>query len=314
MDADQVTEEKKIQPLQLEAALFSQHLLEERRLSPNTHRNYLQAIEAFGLWLSRDEPNDFQAESINPTHARGYLIEIQQTLARTTIRNHFSGLRTFFKFLLSRQLTETNPFQNLTLPKLDKKLPLFLTEKQALALIAQTDSAVQDSPANSFLQRRDQMIILLLYGGGLRVSELVGLNYGAVGFQDATVRVRGKGGKERICPIGQSALNAITAFRDMHAKDGSFASPVVINRGGGRLSVRSVQSMLKKRLHSAALPGDLTPHKLRHSFATHLLDQGADLRAVQELLGHSSLSSTQVYTHVSVARLKQTHEKAHPRA
>ena len=315
MDAHQVTEAQRTRPLKVESELFSRHLLEERRLSPNTQRNYHQAIQALGLWLAQEYDPKIPVDSITSNHVRGYLIEIQGTLSRATIRNHFSGLRTFFRFLLSRKLVRANPFQNLTLPKVERKLPMFLTEKQVRTLVDPTDPTAEETiPSSSFHQMRDQMIILLLYGGGLRVSELIGLSYGAIDFKNATVRVLGKGKKDRICPIGQSAAQAVSSFRDNHARDASFDSPVVINRSGGRLSARAVQSMLKKRLRSADLPSDMTPHKLRHSFATHLLDQGADLRAVQELLGHSSLSTTQVYTHVSVARLKQTHLQAHPRA
>ena len=158
------------------------------------------------------------------------------------------------------------------------------------------------------------MIIELLYGAGLRVSELIGLNYGDLDGKRATVRVVGKGQKERVCPIGQVALRTISEFRKSYAKDSSHDRPIVINRQGSRLSARSVQAMLKKYLRSAKLPEDLTPHKLRHSFATHMLDNGADMRTVQELLGHESLSTTQVYTHVSVSRLKKAHLLAHPRA
>ena len=140
------------------------------------------------------------------------------------------------------------------------------------------------------------------------------LNYGSLDANRATLRVIGKGRKERICPIGRTAVNSIFCFRDKHSPNASYDAPITINRSGGRLTVRSIQLLLKKYLRSASLPENLSPHKLRHTFATHLLNNGADLRAVQELLGHSNLSTTQVYTHVSVARLKESHRQAHPRA
>jgi len=154
----------------------------------------------------------------------------------------------------------------------------------------------------------------LLYGGGLRVSELVGLNYGHIEPQSAVARVMGKGRKERLCPLGRLAFSVLVHFRDEFAEKTGLSDPVIINSRQKRLSTRSVQLLLKKYLALADLPGDLTPHKIRHSYATHLLDNGADLRLVQDLLGHASLSTTQIYTHVSVTRLQDAHRKAHPRA
>ena len=161
---------------------------------------------------------------------------------------------------------------------------------------------------------RDRLAMELLYGAGLRVSELVGLNYGDVDLESGVARVLGKGRKERLSPVGKVAGAAMRKFRDEFAAEKGPGAPVLQNPGGGRMAVAQVQQMLKRYLAEAGLPLDLTPHKLRHSYATHLLNAGADLRLVQELLGHAQLTTTQVYTHVSVARLKDIYAKAHPRA
>jgi integrase/recombinase XerC len=297
-----------------EVGIFLDHLSLERRLSNHTRRNYCQAIERFFNWLSLDSKKKVATPEVTKNDARSYLVEFQTSYSRRTLRNHVSGLRCFFKFCLTRGYCESNPFHNLTLPKPDKPLPKFLTERQTKKLLSQPKEKKSLTEGKDFIASRDLMVLELLYAAGLRVSELVELNYGDLDAARATVRVIGKGQKERVCPIGKVALSTVCRFRDDFAKDASHNSPIVINRHGGRLSTRSVQSMIKKYLRSAELPEDLTPHKLRHSFATHLLDNGADLRAVQELLGHSSLSTTQIYTHVSVSRLKEAHRLAHPRA
>ena len=161
---------------------------------------------------------------------------------------------------------------------------------------------------------RDRLILELLYGGGLRVSELCRLNHGDIDLIQGVARVLGKGRKQRLCPLGPVAISCLRLFIERFDLLADTAAPVVVQRSGQRMMPRQVQRLLKTHLAAAGLPLEMTPHKLRHSFATHLLDQGADLRAVQELLGHSNLSSTQVYTHISIARLKQAHQQAHPRA
>ena len=317
MAEDQVgpnSEENETLPFEIED--FLDHLTLERRLSSNTKRNYGHSLERFFKWMRMDSERAISPGDVTKAHARSYIVEAQANYSRRTLRNHISGLRSFFKFCQTRGWTEANPFHNLTLPKPDKPLPKFLSQEQMKDLLEQpkANTAKKGKKRNEFMHLRDLMILELLYGAGLRVSELVGLDYGHLDDKRATVRVVGKGQKERVCPIGQVALKTIVKFRKHYAKDSSHDSPIVINRRGGRLSARSVQSMLKKYLRSAKLPDDLTPHKLRHSFATHMLDNGADMRTVQELLGHESLSTTQVYTHVSVSRLKKAHMLAHPRA
>ena len=296
------------------AEQFLVSISKERRLSSYTSRNYRHAISSFFDWLSKFN-KDLRIHQIGRMEARSYLIEAQSKLAKTTLRNHFSALKGLFRFSQERGVCNSNPFANLTLPKLEKKLPKFLSEKQAQSLMGKSlQSPGTESKKSNFIDSRDHLILKILYAGGLRVSELISLNYGDINISNATLKVTGKGGKERIAPVGRRVLQEILFFRDHYTKDASHNSPIIISQSGKRLSVRSVQLILKKKLRQVNLPEDISPHKLRHSFATHLLDRGADLRAVQDLLGHSSLSTTQIYTHLSVAKLKETHKIAHPRS
>lgn len=294
--------------------LFVDHLSLERRLSDYTARNYRHALVNFFVWLRSQVDWHGDLNVISKTFVRSYLVEEQRRLSRRTLRNHVSGIRMFFKFCMERKLAERNPFLGLTLPKVAKTLPKFLTERQADLLLSQPIHLIETDALEPFLAWRDRIVLEILYGGGVRVSELVGLNYGDLDLRRATARVTGKGNKQRLCPIGENAVHCVRHFRSEFAQDASINAPLIVNRTGTRLSVRSVQTLLKKYLRMAGLPDDLTPHKLRHSYATHMLDNGADLRSVQELLGHANLSTTQIYTHVTVARLKQVHGQAHPRA
>ena len=293
---------------------FLSHLELERRLSKYTTRNYRQALEVFFSYLRQSCSWEGDPDAITRREARDFLVERQRNVSRRTLRNQVSGIRAFFKYCLRQGHAKANPFLSISLPKLPKTLPKFLTQAQMNTLLAQPDRLLEGEEADPFAALRDRMILELLYGGGLRVSELVGLDYGALDLKRGVARVLGKGSKERLCPVGPQAADAVRRFRDECAKDASLDSPVVVNRSGKRLSPRSVQLLTKKYLRMADLPLDLTPHKLRHAFATHLLDEGADLRSVQEMLGHANLSTTQIYTHVSAARLKEAHRLAHPRA
>jgi integrase/recombinase XerC len=200
------------------------------------------------------------------------------------------------------------------LPKLEKRLPQFLTEEQMKSLLNGPQRLLDNETIEPRIAWRDRLAMELLYGGGLRVSELVALNHGAIDLESGVARVWGKGRKERLCPLGRPATALLAKFKNDFAQRTGGESPVMVNARHERLPVRQVQLMLKRYLALAELPMDLTPHKLRHSYATHLLNAGADLRLVQELLGHAQLATTQVYTHVSVARLKEIYAKAHPRA
>jgi integrase/recombinase XerC len=308
-----------VKPLPLEIAAewlapFLEFLQKERRYSAYTVRNYRQAFEDFWRWLEAAGLWPRGPGRLGPREVRDFVIEAQHRFGRRTLHNHVSGLRAFFKFWVKRGRFETNPFTGLALPKLEKALPKFLTEKQMVDLLAGPLRLLANENLDAFTAWRDRLVLELLYGGGLRVSELVGLNFGQVEFERGVARVLGKGRKERLCPLGQVAMAVLAKWKNEFARDHGYSAPVVVNRQHERLNVRAVQLLIKKYLALADLPMDLSPHKLRHSYATHLLNAGADLRLVQELLGHASLSTTQIYTHTSVARLKEVYDKAHPRA
>lgn len=293
---------------------FEAHLAHERRCSAYTVRNYRQAFDDFYRWLAGGGREARGFDQLDPRLMRDFVIEAQRRFDRRTLHNHASGLRTFFKFWMRRGRMTRNPLAGVPLPKLEKRLPLFLTEEQMKALLSAPQRLLENEAIDAHSAWRDRLAMELLYGGGLRISELVGLNHGAVDLDSGVARVLGKGRKERLCPLGRVAIAVLRKFRDEFTPAASPASPVLVNRDGTRMTVRAVQLMLKRHLAVAGLPTDLTPHKLRHSYATHLLNGGADLRLVQELLGHAQLATTQVYTHVSVARLKAIYAKAHPRA
>ena len=293
---------------------FCDHLAHERRVSDYTVRNYRAAVENFvrhlndaGKWKE-----DFTA--VTSIQVRSFLIEEGRNKARRTLHNQVSGLRAFYLYLRKQGIVENNPFTGLTLPKLDKPLPKFLTETQMRTLLNAPILLWKDGQISEFEAFRDSLILELLYGGGLRVSELCGLNHGQVDLEQGVARVLGKGRKERLCPLGPVAVQCLRTFVQRFDLKAALNAPLVCTRKGKRMEPRQIQKLLKTHLAAASLPLDMTPHKLRHSFATHMLDGGADLRAVQELLGHANLSTTQIYTHVSIARLKEAHKQAHPRA
>lgn len=295
-------------------APFLAYLEKERRYSRYTLRNYRQAFEDFWRWLADAGLAERGFDGLTVRDVRDFVIEAQRRFDRRTLHNHASGLRAFFKFWLQRGRVPRNPFVGVPLPKLEKRLPKFLTEAQMKLLLSGPQRLQENETIDAFTAWRDRLVMELLYGGGLRVSELVALNYSHIDFASGVARVLGKGSKERLCPLGRVAMAVLEKFRNEFARDRSPGAPVVVTIRHQRMPVRQVQLMLKRYLELADLPGDLTPHKIRHSYATHLLNAGADLRLVQELLGHASLNTTQVYTHVSVARLKEIHAKAHPRA
>lgn len=293
---------------------FSDYLEKERRYSAYTVRNYRQAFEDFYRWLRAAQTGEVDFAVLTARQARDFVIEAQRRFQRRTLHNHVSGLRTFFRFWQRRGKVSRNPFASAPLPKLEKALPKFLTETQMVQLLGGPQKLLASETLAPRVAWRDRLVLELLYGGGLRVSELVGLNYAAVDFSTGSARVLGKGRKERVCPLGSVAIAVLKKFRDEFARASGPADPVVVTDRQQRMPVRAVQLLVKKYLALADLPMDLSPHKLRHSYATHLLNSGADLRAVQELLGHANLTTTQIYTHTSVARLKEIYAKAHPRA
>lgn len=293
---------------------FVDHLSAERRASKYTVRNYAQAVHDLWRWMGSNGRSPDGIASLNQRDMRDFVIESQRRLDRRTVHNRISGLRAFFRYWIRRDKLPNNPLTGVPLPKLEKRLPVFLTEKQAATLLDAPMQFLKGSKPDPFIAWRDRAILELLYGAGLRVSELCGLDHGRVDLDSGTVRVHGKGGKDRISPIGAVATEVLSKFiRDFATAIGP-SDPVIVARDGSRLTPRDVQRLLKGHLAAAGLPHDLTPHKLRHSFATHMVDRGADLRLVQELLGHARLSTTQIYTHVTMARLKAVYDKAHPRA
>jgi integrase/recombinase XerC len=302
---------------------FLQHLATDRGASEYTQRNYGAALAEFVSWHQTErqcEPNWRQLERDD---FRSYLRFLgRQKLSRAATSLRFSALRTFYKFLVRRGIVEQTPIKNITLPKLERRLPRFLSKDQMVALLeaplreyaAQKEHAEKAPKAAGFL--RDVAILETIYSCGLRVSELCGLEAGNIDWNEGIVRVRGKGKKERLIPIGAPALEAIRAYWKSNGHEPSGTEPVFSLEDEPEKPIypRLVQLNLKKYLALTGLDPKLTPHKLRHSYATHLLDAGADLRSVQELLGHAHLVTTQVYTHVTTERLKAAYEKAHPRA
>jgi integrase/recombinase XerC len=297
-------------------APFLDYLAKERRYSDYTVRNYRQAFEDFWRWLvsSHLARGDATFGALTSRDARDFIIEAQSRFDRKTLHNHVSGLRTFYKHWLRQGRLAANPFTGVPLPRLEKRLPKFLTEEQMRRLLDGPARLLENETCDVFTAWRDRLAMELLYGGGLRVSEVVALNYGDIDFASGVARVLGKGRKERLCPLGRVAMAVLKKFRGDFARDAAADSPVLVTKGGARVGVREVQLLLKRYLALADLPLEISPHKLRHSYATHLLNAGADLRLVQELLGHASLNTTQVYTHVSVVRLRDIYKKAHPRA
>jgi integrase/recombinase XerC len=305
-----------------EVTEFLLQLEQGRGVSPNTVRNYRQALLEFKATVP-----DQAWWDLKPSDFKAYLYSLArgQKLGPGTVRLRFAALRTFYKQALREGKIKTNPVVDLPLPKMPRRLPVFLNQEQVLALLdaprqlwakqeahqAAGGKKKSRRDAQNWQMLRDVAWLELFYSAGLRLSELVGLQRRNVDLAQGTVRVIGKGKKERLCPLGDPAVKALQAYLDACPFEGE---ALFVSARGGQLNGRMVQLLLKRYLTAAGLDAKLTPHKLRHTFATHLLDHGADLRSVQELLGHSQLTTTQIYTSVSVERLKRVYDKAHPRA
>ena len=243
---------------------------------------------------------------------RRYLFYLMKLgLARATVRLHFAALRSFYKFLTRRHGLTTNPLALVLLPKLQRALPVVINEKAMVEMIEKPAKMSKPKQAPKWKAARDTAILELLYSCGLRRAELIAMNVEDIDVISETVRVTGKGRKERLCPIGGPALQAIQLYR--HAAKVN-SGPLFRSKVGRRLSPPAVSAIVETYRRAAGVDLPVTPHKFRHSFATHLLDHGADLRTVQEMLGHASLATTQIYTHVSVERLKEAYDLSHPRA
>jgi len=279
----------------------------ERNASPRTLINYRHALAEF-----RKTPNLPAWKELTADHFRRHLFACgKRGIARPTIRLHFAALRTFYRFLTERHGLKDNPLKEVQLPKLEKKLPLVLTQKQIDELLTAPLRVEKSTRAPVWMPARDAAILELFYSSGLRLAELVALDVGGVDMYSESVRVLGKGRKERVVPVGAPALAAIQKYRQ---EANVHTGPLFLSKLRRRLTPANVWLVLKRYLPHTSIAIKASPHKLRHSFATHLLDAGADLRSVQSLLGHASLSTTQIYTHVTIERLKTAYDEAHPRA
>jgi integrase/recombinase XerC len=298
---------------------FIESLEAEKGYAENTCRGYRRDLAEFISYLvengfagkRRMPGRDLMGiEDVDGIHIRGYLGYLHKKNKRSTIARKLSAVRSFLKFLVKRGVIENNPSDWILTPKQGKTIPAYLPVDEMFRLL---DSI----RADNILDLRNRAIFETLYSCGIRVSELVGMNNIDVDLKGETIRVLGKGSKERIVPIGQKALDAIQVYRGQLKREWSISvdhnGPLFLNKNKGRLSARSVARILEKLLKSCGLLTPVSPHTLRHTFATHMLDAGVDLRAVQELLGHKSLSTTQKYTHVSIDRLMETYDRAHPR-
>lgn len=280
----------------------------ERNSSPRTLINYRHALDS----LRRSLKGFTTWESLTADDFRKYLFDLMKAdKGRATIRLHFAALRSFFKFLTRRHGWTKNPLLEVQIPKQEKKLPVVLTLTQVESMLAMPLSAPKEKQAPMWAPERDNAILELFYSTGIRLSELASLDVADVDVYSETLRVIGKGRKERICPLGSPALLAMQRYQ---SKAGIYDGPLFRSKVGKRMSNQALNDIVQKYWKLSGLPIHVTPHKFRHSFATHLLNNGADLRSVQTLLGHASLSTTQIYTHVTTERMKQVYDQAHPRA
>ena len=288
---------------------FFAFMATERSASPRTLANYQDALAAYRDWRGGGFTGwrDASADDF-----RDYLFALMKRgLKRATLRLRFAALRSFYKFLVLRRGLARSPVAEVQLPKPERGLPVVLTITQIDDLLGLPLRLPADKKSPPWLALRDAAILELFYSCGLRISELLALDVRDVDFLGDTVRVTGKGSKQRIVPVGGPAVNAIQRYRQEAAVT---SGPLFLSKRRTRITQQAVDQLLKKYLKHSSIPFAISPHKLRHSFATHLLDAGADLRSVQALLGHASLSTTQIYTHVTKERLKQAYDDAHPRA
>ncbi|NQT87176.1 tyrosine recombinase XerC [bacterium] len=289
---------------------FLGYLESERACSPQTLRAYAADLTGFQVFLDCDD--DFDPGAVSMVQLRHYLAQLRQSgLARTTVARKVASLRSFYKYLVREGVVSHNPATNLTSPRKERRLPVFLDEDEVERLLAMPDPAGPAGP-------RDRAILEMLYSTGMRISELAAVSLEDVDMLGEIVKAKGKGKKERLVPLGTPAIEAIRSYLEVRDTFTGAARvnrrALFINKDGGRLSDRGVRRTFQKYARLAGLRAEVSPHTLRHSFATHMLNRGADLRSVQELLGHASLTSTQIYAHVTAERLKAIYDQTHPRA
>ncbi|MBR7180197.1 MAG: tyrosine recombinase [Kiritimatiellae bacterium] len=294
------------------AARFASFLLSAKNASPNTVSGYVSDIAMFEKTLPRtDAPRDWGA--VTDAEARSFVLSLSKSgAAPSSIRRRLASLRAFYRYLIREGLSKTDPFNALRGPRLPKKLPRTLSASEIEAFLAAPAAEYEKGRVKRGEFLRDRALFEFLYSTGCRISEALSVRWGDIDISKGSLVVSGKGSKERLVILGAPARAALEALR---AETGAGGEDAVFPdfKTGGAMPARLAERRMKKYLAAAGLPADLSPHKLRHSFATHLLDAGADLRSVQEMLGHSSLSTTQIYTHVSIERLKNVVAKAHPR-
>jgi integrase/recombinase XerC len=291
--------------------LFAKWLTVEKGYSPHTVNNYCRDLKKFACFLNYA----VSLSEVEPDNIKAYIYSLSASHKPVSVARKLSALQTFFVLLIRRGIRQDNPLTGIVRPRLGHHIPIFLTVDETFRLMAAPD-------AKDAFAARDRAILELLYSTGMRVSELTNLNINALDFETEMVKVRGKGNKERLCPVGSPALEAVRAYMPQREvlrrklKNGrkNDAASLFVNARGGRLSPRSIERLVSRYAAKAGIISRVTPHSLRHSFATHLLEMGADLRLVQELLGHSSLSTTQKYTHLTIDHLMEVYDKAHPRA
>ena len=295
---------------------FLQHLKYERNVSPHTLRNYASDLEQFKLHLFNVEKRaDVPVAEIDRLTIREWMADLHADHKKTSVARKLASLRTFFQFLIREGKLESNPAKMVATPKIERKLPNHLSIEDAVRFIETPDVTTTQG-------RRDRAIIEFLYATGIRVGELVGINLADVDLREKMVRVTGKRKKQRIVPFGEPALQAVLIYMDetrglyldnCPAGDRD-PQALFLNYQGTRITTRSVGRMIDKYIKQCADIHDISPHSLRHTFATHLLDQGADLRDIQELLGHARLTTTQIYTQVSMEKMIEVYDRSHPKA
>ena len=295
---------------------FGDYLRHQARFSPNTVKGYLTDVEGLRRYLEEngfdlDASGNAALQSVNVRWIRGYLKTLHETRKKSTIGRKLAALKGFFRYLVREGVIAKDPLVGFSTPKQEAPLVSFLSVDEAFRVLGCL-------PEEGILPARDRAVMEVLYSSGVRVSELVGLDWRDVDFSLGVLKVFGKGSKERIVPVGEVALAALRDYaahqRGQWGREARGGEPVFLNRFGSRITTRSVARIVEKYLRLAGIPVRMGPHGLRHTFATHLLNAGADLRSIQELLGHASLSTTQRYTHVNLDQLTAVYDRAHPRA
>ena len=297
---------------------FIKYLAIERNYSEQTLRAYASDLQQFTDFLAEEgtaqKKDQINWKKVDHQDIRIYLGSIYGRAKKSSVNRKLSALRSFFRFLIRENIIDSNPAKLVVNPKQEKVLPAYLTQKEAGNLLESSDY-------NKVLEKRDKAMLEVLYSCGLRAAELVGINLGDINRELGLIKIKGKGNKERVVPAGEPAMNAVKDYLPLrrqllsaNKKGDADDKALFLNYRGKRLSTRSLQNIVHKYLVSSGIHKEMGPHGLRHSFATHLLEEGGDLRIIQELLGHVSLSTTQRYTHLSFKQLKDIYKKAHPKS